>query len=108
MNIKPLYDRVVIKPFPKEERSRGGIILPDSSRENLIMGEVISLGEGRITESGNVYSPRLHVGDKVLYVKNSGIPVDLDGVDHVVIREGDVIGIITETISSNKNMEKEK
>jgi chaperonin GroES len=72
MNIKPLGDRVVIKPAPAEERTKGGIILPDTAKEKPVIGEVVAVGPGKITDEGKKIALEVKVGDKVLYGKYSG------------------------------------
>ena len=90
MKMKPLADRVIIKPSPAEEKTKGGIILPDTAKEKPIQGEVIAVGPGR-REKGEVVPMELKVGDRVVYGKYSGTQVELDGEEIILIKEADVI-----------------
>jgi chaperonin GroES len=89
MNIKPLADRVLVKPAPAEERTIGGIIIPDSAKEKPLKGEVIAVGNGTKDEE-MVLKP----GDNVLYGKYSGTELDLDGTKYLIMRQSDVLAII--------------
>ena len=94
MNIKPLYDRVVIKRMEEEKMSAGGIVIPDSAAEKPIKGEVVAVGEGKALDNGSVRTPKVKVGDKVLFGKYAGTEVKLDGVEHVILKEEDLFGIV--------------
>lgn len=94
MNIKPLYDRVVIKRMEEEKLSAGGIVIPDSATEKPIKGEVIAVGTGKVLDNGQVRAPQVKVGDKVLFGKYAGQTVKLDGEEFLVMREEDVLGVI--------------
>ena len=94
MNIKPLYDRVVIKRMEEEKLSAGGIVIPDSATEKPIKGEVIAVGTGKVLDNGQVRAPQVKVGDKVLFGKYSGTEVKLDGVDLLVVKEDDLFAIL--------------
>ena len=94
MNIKPLFDRVVIKRMEEEKMSAGGIVIPDSATEKPIKGEVIAVGKGKILENGEVRALDLKKGDKVLFGKYSGTEVKVDGEDLLVMREDDVMAVI--------------
>jgi chaperonin GroES len=89
--IEPLGDRVVIKPTPKEEVSRGGIVLPDTAQEKPQDGKVIAAGPGRLTEDGKRIPMDVKKGDKVIYSKYAGTEFKLDGEELVVMREGDIL-----------------
>ena len=93
-NIKPLYDRVVIKRVEEEKLSAGGIVIPDSATEKPIKGKVIAVGKGRILEDGKVRPLDLKAGDKVLFGKYSGTEVKLDGTEYLVVREDDVFAVL--------------
>ena len=93
-NIKPLYDRVVIKRMEEEKLSAGGIVIPDSATEKPIKGEVIAVGTGKVLDNGQVRAPQVKVGDKVLFGKYSGTEVKLDGVDLLVVKEDDLFAIL--------------
>ena len=94
MTIKPLGDRVLVKPIEEEEQVRGGIIIPDTAKEKPQQGVVLAVGPGRVGEDGNVVPMNISVGDKVLYGKYSGTEITLDGVKNLIMRESDVLGII--------------
>lgn len=94
MKIKPLSDRVVIKPAPQEEKTKGGIILPDTAKEKPVIGEVIAAGPGRRLDDGKMITLDLKVGDKVLYGKYSGTEVTLDGREYLIMRESDIFGVV--------------
>jgi chaperonin GroES len=89
--IEPLGDRVVIKPTPKEEVSKGGIVLPDTAKEKPQEGKIIAVGPGRLTEEGNRIAMDVKKGDKVLYSKYAGTEFKLDGEELIVMREGDIL-----------------
>jgi chaperonin GroES len=94
MNIKPLYDRVVIKRMEEEKMSAGGIVIPDSATEKPIRGEVIAVGGGKALDNGSVRAPQVKVGDKVLFGKYSGTEVKLDGNEILVVKEDDILAIL--------------
>ncbi len=94
MNIKPLFDRVVIKRMEEEKMSSGGIVIPDSATEKPIKGEVVAVGAGKALDNGSVRAPQVKVGDKVLFGKYSGTEVKLDGTDLLVVKEDDIFAII--------------
>jgi chaperonin GroES len=89
--IEPLGDRVVIRPIPKEEVSKGGIVLPDTAKEKPQEGKIIAVGPGRLTEEGNRIAMEVKKGDKVLYSKYAGTEFKLDGEELIVMREGDIL-----------------
>jgi chaperonin GroES len=89
--IEPLGDRVVIRPTPKEEVSKGGIVLPDTAKEKPQEGKIIAVGPGRLTEEGNRIAMEVKKGDKVLYSKYAGTEFKLDGEELIIMREGDIL-----------------
>ena len=94
-NIKPLYDRLVVKPIEAEETSLGGIIIHDAAKEKPTKGEVIAVGEGKIIDAtGGVRAPKVKVGDKVIYGQYSGSAYKQDGVEYKIIKEDDVLAIL--------------
>ena len=93
-NIKPLYDRVVIKRTEEEKVSAGGIVIPDSAAEKPVQGKVVAVGKGKILEDGQVRPLDVKVGDKILFGKYSGTEVKVDGDELVVMREEDVMAVI--------------
>jgi chaperonin GroES len=95
MDIKPLGDRVVIKPLEAESKTKGGIVLPDTAKEKPQEGKVVAVGKGRILDNGTVQSPEVKVGDKVLYGKYSGNEITTkEGDDLLIMREEDILAII--------------
>ena len=93
-NIKPLYDRVVIKRMEEERLSAGGIVIPDTATEKPIKGEEVAVGEGKPLDNGQVRALKVKVGDKVLFGKYSGTEVKLDGTEYLVVREDDVFAVL--------------
>ncbi len=91
--IKPLADRVVVKAITQEEKTKGGIVLPDTAKEKPIEGEVIAVGSGRILENGSKVAPELKVGDRVIFSKYSGTEVKIDGDEYLILRESDVLAV---------------
>ena len=95
MAIKPLADRILIKPLEAKEQTRGGIVLPETAREKPQEAEIIAVGEGKKNDEGKVIPLSLKVGDKVLYGKYSGTEVTVDGEDYLIVKEEDILGIVT-------------
>ena len=94
VKIRPLDDRVVVEPFEAEEKTRGGIVLPDSAREKPLQGKVIASGPGKLLEkSGERGEMSVKVGDRVIYGKYSGTEVELEGETYVILRESDILAI---------------
>jgi len=91
MNLKPLDDRVVVKPLEAEEVTAGGIVLPDAAKEKSQRGEVVAVGPGRLLESGERCPTGLSVGDHVLFGKYGGTEIEVDGVDVKILRESDIL-----------------
>ncbi len=94
MKMKPLADRVIVKPSAAEEKTKGGIILPDTAKEKPVIGEVVAVGPGKITEDGKKVVPEVKVGDKVLYGKYSGTEVTVEGEEYLIMREADIFAIV--------------
>ena len=92
--MKPLADRVVIKPSPAEEKTKGGIILPDTAKEKPVMGEVVAVGPGKVADDGKKIAPEVKVGDKVPYGKYSGTEVMIEGDEYLIMREADIFAIV--------------
>ena len=92
---KPLHDRVLVKRLGEEEKTKGGIIIPDSAKEKPQEAEVIAVGSGKILEEGKRIALEVKAGDRVLFGKYSGNDIKLEGEDYVIIREEDVLGILT-------------
>ena len=94
MSIRPLHDRVIVRRLDEERTSPGGIVIPDSAAEKPMQGEVVSVGNGKISENGDVRPLDVKAGDKVLFGKYSGTEVKIDGEELLVMREDDIMGII--------------
>ncbi len=94
MNLRPLHDRILVKRIEEEEKSVGGIIIPDTAKEKPQQGEVIAAGTGKTLENGTIVPMQLKKGDKILFGKYSGSEVKVDGVEYLIMREDDVLGII--------------
>ena len=94
MNVKPLEDRIILKPMEAEEKTAGWIIIPDNAKEKPQKGEVIAVGPGKVTDKGQKIEVSLKKGDKVLYGKYSGTEVTIDGEDYLIVRESDILAII--------------
>ena len=94
MNIKPLSDRVVVKPSDPEEKKQGGIIIPDTAKEKPQEGEVVAVGPGKISDAGEKIEMEVKNGDRVLYGKYSGTEVTVDNVDYLIMRESDILAIV--------------
>ena len=94
MNMKPLADRVIVKPTPAEEKTKGGLIVPDTAKEKPVIGEVIAVGPGKVTDDGKKIAPEIKVGDKILYGKYSGTEVTVEGEEYLIMREADIFAIV--------------
>jgi chaperonin GroES len=94
MKIRPLQDRILVKRIEEEEKTKGGIIIPDTAKEKPQEGKVMAVGNGKILEDGNVQPLDVKKGDRVLFSKYGGTEVNVDGEEHLIIREDDILGII--------------
>ena len=94
MNFKPLNDRILVKRVEEDTVSKGGIIIPDSAKEKPLRGEVLAVGNGKVSESGAVRPLDVAVGDTVLFGKYAGTEIKIEGVEHTILREDDVLGIV--------------
>lgn len=94
MKIRPLQDRILVKRLEGEEKTAGGIIIPDNAKEKPQQGQIIAIGNGKVLDDGKVRKPDVKVGDKVLFSKYSGSEVKLDGTEHLILREEDLLGVI--------------
>lgn len=92
--MKPLGDRVIIRVLKKEEKTKSGIFLPDTAKEKPSEGEVIAVGAGKVYDNGQRVAPEVAVGDKVMFSKYAGTELKIDGVDHLVISERDILAIL--------------
>ena len=96
MNIKPLGERVVVKTLESEERTKSGIVLPDTAKEKPQMGKILAVGTGRVLDNGQKIPLEVKIGDKVLFAKYAGTEVKLDGEEYMVLKETDILAIIPE------------
>ena len=94
LDLKPLADRVVVEPAPAEDKSAGGIILPDTAQEKPQQGTIVAAGPGTVSESGSKIDMTVKKGDKVLYGKYSGSEVSFGGVDYIIMRESDILAVL--------------
>ncbi|MBC8479000.1 MAG: co-chaperone GroES [FCB group bacterium] len=94
MNIKPLSDRVVVQPSAAEEKTKGGIILPDTAQEKPQQGKVVAIGTGKTSDSGNLVKMTVKKGDLVLYGKYSGTEITVDGENYLIMSENDILAVI--------------
>jgi chaperonin GroES len=95
MQVRPLHDRVLVRRFDEEEKSKGGIIIPDSAKEKPAQGEIISVGTGRVGEDGKVRPLDVKKGDRVLFGKYSGTEIKIDGTEYLMMREEDILGVFS-------------
>jgi len=94
MQVRPLHDRVLVKRFNEEEKTKGGIIIPDNAKEKPIQGEIIAVGQGRVTEDGKLRPLDVKKGDRVLFGKYSGTEIKIDGDEYLMMREEDILGVL--------------
>jgi len=102
MKFRPLHDRVVVKRIDAEEKSAGGIIIPDTAKEKPSQGEIIAIGPGGRDEAGQLIPLDVKVGDRILFGKWSGSEVKIDGVEYLIMKESDVMGVLDETQAKRK------
>jgi chaperonin GroES len=94
MKVRPLHDRILVRRVAEEEKTKGGIIIPDSAKEKPAEGEVIAVGNGKSNDKGEVRALTVKKGDRILFGKYTGNDIKIDGVDHLILREDDVLGVI--------------
>ena len=94
MKIRPLQDRVLVKRVEQEERTKGGIIIPDTAKEKPIEGRVVAVGAGKLADDGKLRAPDVKAGDRILFGKYAGTEVKIDGEEHLILREEDILGVI--------------
>ncbi|EJW12015.1 Heat shock protein 60 family co-chaperone GroES [Rhodovulum sp. PH10] len=102
MKFRPLHDRVVVERIEAEEKTAGGIIIPDSAKEKPQQGRIVAVGPGGRDEAGKLIPLDLQVGDKVLFGKWSGTEVKLDGVEYLIMKESDIMGVLTDAEAGQK------
>jgi len=94
MKVRPLQDRILVRRVAEEEKTKGGIIIPDAAKEKPAEGEVIAVGNGKIDDKGKARPVGVKKGDRILFGKYSGNEIKIDGVDHLILREDDVLGVL--------------
>ena len=94
MKIRPLQDRIIVKRVAEEETTKGGIIIPDTAKEKPIEGKVIAAGNGKVLEDGQVRPLDVKAGDRILFAKFAGTEIKLEGEEHLIIREEDILGVV--------------
>jgi chaperonin GroES len=94
MKVRPLHDRLIVKRLEEEEKTKGGIIIPDTAKEKPIEGKVIAVGEGKIKEDGTQIPMEVKKGDRILFAKYAGTEIKIDGEEHLIMKEDDVLAII--------------
>jgi chaperonin GroES len=97
MNVRPLYDRIVVKRINQQEATRNGIVIPDSAQEKPQEGEVVAVGRGRRLENGDITDLDVSVGDRILFGKYSGSETTIEGAEFLIMREEDVLGVLSAT-----------
>ena len=96
MKIRPLYDRLLVRRLEAEEKTQGGIIIPDTAKEKPLIASVVAVGEGRFNDDGELRSLTVKAGNRILISKYAGTEVKIEGTEHIIIREDDVLGIVEE------------
>ena len=94
MNVRPLQDRILVRRVEEVEKTRGGIIIPDSAKERPLEGNVIAVGSGKRSEDGELHALDVKAGDRILFGKYAGTEIKVDGVEHIIVREDEVLGIL--------------
>ncbi len=94
MKVRPLHDRVIVKRVEEEEKTKGGIIIPDTAKEKPVEGKVIAVGDGKVGDDGKKIPLEVKAGDKILFGKYAGTEIQIDGEEHLIMREDDIIAIV--------------
>lgn len=94
MKIRPLSDRILVKRIKEEDKTKGGIIIPDTAKEKPQEGKVVAVGKGKMTEGGKLVAPDVKAGDRILFGKYSGSEVRLEDEEHLILREDDILGVL--------------
>ena len=94
MSVRPLQDRILVRRVEEAEKTRGGIIIPDSAKERPLEGNVIAVGSGKRTEDGTLVKLDVKAGDRILFGKYAGTEIKVDGVEHIILREDEVLGVV--------------
>jgi chaperonin GroES len=94
MKIRPLYDRIIVKRLEAETTTKSGLIIPDTAKEKPVEGEIVAVGNGKILEDGAVRSLEVKAGDRILFGKYSGTEIKIDGIEHLILREDEVLAVV--------------
>jgi len=94
MKIRPLQDRVIVRRIAEEEKTKGGIIIPDTAKEKPQEGKVVAIGKGKVNDDGKLIPLQVKVGEKILFGKYSGSEIKIDGEEHLIMREEDILGVV--------------
>ena len=94
MKIRPLQDRILVRRVQEEEKTKGGIIIPDTAKEKPIEGEIVAVGTGKVLEDGKVRALDVKAGDRILFGKYAGNEIRVDGVEHLILREDEILGVV--------------
>ncbi len=94
MKIRPLQDRIIVKRIKEEEKTKGGIIIPETAKEKPSEGEIVAVGKGKVLDNGTVLPPDVKVGDRILFSRYGGSEVKIEGEEHLIMREDDILGVI--------------
>ena len=95
MKVRPLQDRLLVRRVEEEQKTKGGIIIPDTAKEKPVEGEVIAVGTGKVLDNGKLHPLEVKAGDRVLFGKYAGNEIKLEGVEHLILREDEVLGIVS-------------
>jgi len=94
MKVRPLHDRVIVKRVEEEEKTKGGIIIPDTAKEKPVEGKVVAVGDGKVGDDGKKIKLEVKAGDRILFGKYAGTDINIDGEEHLIMREDDIIAIV--------------
>lgn len=96
MRVRPLYDRILVQRMQEEERTKGGIIIPDTAKEKSVEGKVVAVGKGKLNEKGDLVALEVKPGDRVMFGKYAGTEIQIEGEDYLIMREDDLLAVIEE------------
>jgi chaperonin GroES len=94
MKVRPLYDRILVKRVEEEKKTAGGLFIPDTAKEKPQQGVIVAVGDGKLQDDGSLRKLEVKAGDKILFAKYSGSDIKMDGVEHLILREDDILGVI--------------
>ena len=95
MKIRPLQDRILVRRVEEEQKTKGGLIIPDTAKEKPIEGEVIAVGTGKVLDNGKIHALEVKAGDRILFGKYAGTEIKVEGVEHLILREDEILGIVS-------------